>query len=180
MMRIAHGALWLLAALVVGAPALAASTSSTTTTQSHAVVQPIHVAPLCLPAAGIGDVVAIPGIPNFQAQSIAEGTGASMMQLSVTQSRTSETRVAHGFITITKQIDAASPKLLDLLKHNTSIPTMTITMRKRGGELFEVWTLSNASVTSMNQPPRRGGSGSPLESVVFEYRAISVCSPAVK
>jgi hypothetical protein len=171
-MRMILGAFWSLAALLIAAPALAASTTTTTTTttQTHTIAQPIHVVPVgpCVPAQGAGDRVVIPGVPNFQAQSIAVGTSASSMQL---ESGSKEGRGEHGFITITKQSDAASPDLLAMVEHHTVLQTVAITMRKAGGQPPLVFTLSNVSVTGIKHPSPK------TETVVFQYQTLSECSP---
>jgi hypothetical protein len=171
-MRMILGAFCSFAALLIAAPALAASTTTTTTTttQTHTIAQPIHVVPAgpCVPAQGAGDRVVIPGVPNFEAQSIAVGTSASSMQL---ESGSKEGRSEHGFITITKQIDAASPKFVNMVENHAVIPAMTITMRKAGGQPPIVFTLSNVSVTGIKH------SSPTLETVVFQYQTLSECSP---
>jgi hypothetical protein len=170
-MRLILGAFWSFAALLIAAPALTASTTTTTTTtQTHTIAQPIHVVPVgpCIPAAGVGDRVVIPGVPNFQAQSIAVGTSAGSMQL---QSGSKEGRSEHGFITITKQSDAASPDLLDMVEKHTVLQTVAITMRKTGGQPPVVFVLSNASVTGIKHPSPK------TETVVFQYQTLSECSP---
>ena len=77
----------------------------------------------------------------------------------------------HGFITVTKQTDAASPNLLDMVVNHMVLQTVAITMRKGGGQLPTVFTLSNVSVTSIKHP------SSKTESVVFEYQTLSDCFP---
>jgi len=170
-MRMFASALWPLAVLLVTAPALGASatTTTTTTTQTHTIAQPIHVVPVgpCIPAAGVGDRVVIPGVPNFQAQSIAAGASASSMQL---QSGRLEGRGGHGFITITKQTDAASPNLLDMVVNHTVLQTVAVTMRKAGGQPPMVFLLSNVSVTGIKHPSPK------TETVVFQYQTLSECS----
>jgi hypothetical protein len=170
-MRMFAYVVWPLAVLLVTAPAIAASTTTTTTTttQTHAIAQPIHPMPVgpCVPAAGVGDRVVIPGVPNFQAQSIAAGTSTSSMQL---QPGRLEGRGSHGFITITKQTDAASPNLFDMVVNHTMLQTVAITMRKAGGQSSIVFVLSNASVTSIKHPSPK------LETVVFQYQTLSECS----
>jgi hypothetical protein len=167
-MRMILGAFWSLAALLIAAPALAAST--TTTTQTHTIAQPIHAMPvaLCMPAPGAGDIVVIPGVPNFRALSVAASTGSAAMQM---QPGMSAERVEHGFIMITKQIDAASPKFVNMVENHAVIPTITITMRKASGQTPAVWTLSNASITGIKH------SSPTLETVVFQYQTLSECSP---
>jgi hypothetical protein len=170
-MRMSASAFWPLAMLLVAAPALAASTTTTTTTtQTHSIAQPIHAVPVgpCVPAPGAGDMVVIPGVPNFQAQSIASSTSTSSMQL---QPGRLEGRGGHGFITVTKQSDAASPHLLDMVVNHTTLQTVVITMRKAGGQPPIVFTLSNVSVTGIKHPSPK------IETVVFEYQTLSECSP---
>jgi hypothetical protein len=169
-MRFFAAAVWPLAVLLVTAPAIAASTTTTTTTQTHTIAQPIHPMPVgsCVPAPGAGDIVAIPGVPNFQAQSIAAGASSSSMQL---QTGRLEGRGGHGFITITKQSDAASPRLFDMVVNHTMLQTVAITMRKAGGQPPIVFTLSNVSVTGIKHPSPK------TETVVFQYQTLSECSP---
>ena len=80
-------------------------------------------------------------------------------------------RVEHGFITITKQVDAASPKFVNMVENHAVIPAITVTMRKAGGQTAAVWTLSNASITGIKH------SSPTLETVVFQYQKLSDCSP---
>ncbi len=168
-MRMFLGVFCSLSALLATAPALAATTT-TTTTQTHTIAQPIHAMPVgpCVPASGAGDRVVIPGVPNFQAQSIAAGTSAASMQL---QPGRQEGHGGHGFITVTKQTDAASPNLLDMVVNHMVLQTVAITMRKAGGQPPTVFTLSNVSVTSIKHPSPK------VENVVFQYQTLSECSP---
>jgi type VI secretion system secreted protein Hcp len=75
----------------------------------------------------------------------------------------------HQPFTIVKETDAASPRLLQAVAAGTHYKSAIIICRKAGGSYLEV-TLTNVTVSGLSQA---GGGDRPVESVSFEYGAIS-------
>ncbi len=75
----------------------------------------------------------------------------------------------HQPFTIVKQTDAASPRLLQAITKGTHYKSAIIVCRKAGGAYLEV-TLTDVTVSGFSQA---SGGDRPVESVSFEYGAIS-------
>jgi hypothetical protein len=76
----------------------------------------------------------------------------------------------HDF-SVTKFVDAASPKLFQTLSNGTHIPKVTIAVTK-GGKVYLQYTLTNVLISSI-QLGGRGGSA-PQENVTFNYASIKI------
>jgi type VI secretion system secreted protein Hcp len=80
----------------------------------------------------------------------------------------------HQNFTVTKYLDLASVQLIDFCNQGKNIPTATITVGQNdGGKVTRlvVYTLTNALIDSVSVGG--GGGGKPLETVIFNYTAIS-------
>jgi type VI secretion system secreted protein Hcp len=76
----------------------------------------------------------------------------------------------HGEITITKEVDSASPKLFQALSTNETLSDVTIEFTGSGagaGKAAQRITLTNAIITS----DRKSGN---IETITIEYEAITV------
>jgi type VI secretion system secreted protein Hcp len=68
-------------------------------------------------------------------------------------------KVAVSDLHITKQVDAASPKLLDACATGKHIGSAQLTCRKAGGSAIEYWTikLTDVLISSIHQQPAASG-----------------------
>lgn len=156
------------AILVLMLCALRAFGASTTSTVPVHAIGPLHpILSPCHPATGAGDVVSIPGVPSFSAESIAFSNNQVVREAS------SLGRYGRGEITIVKLSDAASPSLLRMIQHNSQVSNATLTMRKAGGDpgAYLVYTLSQVRVIGLNVIKGAGG----RESVRLGYQSVSYC-----
>jgi len=174
--------------------ALALCALCTTSAWGATVVSPapaMHImlppAQLTCPAvAGNGITVTISGIPPFPALTVASERGSRVSTGSETTTSVNR-EVSHeqlGAIVVTKQVDAASPKLLRLVQYPTLIPAVTIVFH-RGASASEylMWSLASARVLDIVHVQPQGsntqrGEPASTERITIDYERITskVCS----
>lgn len=168
-----------IALIVCAAAALAGTTSTTTTNTTTHLITPVQAVAVCHPATDMGNiVVAIPGSPAFKADSIDFTNHAAIMDAGTMQAKQTEGRVEHGEVSITKQVDSASPKLSQALRNIRPITTMSITMRKAGGD-YVVVSLGQTAVRDIAVSSPVPGHAA-QETVKFSYESMSECTGPAK
>jgi type VI secretion system Hcp family effector len=81
----------------------------------------------------------------------------------------------HGTIVITKEVDPASPNLLQALWHNESFKTMEIVLPDAGGGMTETVKLTNAEVVTeiVGRPPTGKGE-SQVQTLYITYQTVEL------
>jgi type VI secretion system secreted protein Hcp len=75
-------------------------------------------------------------------------------------------------VNITRNADAFSPRLLELVASGAAIPNATLSGFRPDGELYLRYCFTGVRFTSLQTSGRTGGSGVPDESVSFSYGTI--------
>jgi len=77
----------------------------------------------------------------------------------------------HGTVTITKEVDSASPSLFKALVNNEVIKSVRIVLTKAGGGESDTITLTNAVLSGLQ---RSGAGEHPLETLTFAFQKVTV------
>ncbi len=149
------------------ASAIAAAASQQGIQQKNVIVQPVSPAPTapCHPASGVGDVVVIPGMMPFEAESVAFSESPS-----TNVEGPAGRRVGHGSVTIVRKIGASLAQIHVGGRETSAIPSMTITMRRGSLSSYMVVTLEQTSLTS-----EWTRNGTQLETLVFTFASLYEC-----
>jgi len=79
----------------------------------------------------------------------------------------------HGTVTITKEVDSASPSLLEALFRNEVLKQVRIVINEGGGGKSETIDLANAVVTLVGRPPTGAGE-SQVETLSFAFQKVTI------
>jgi hypothetical protein len=133
------------------------------------ILQPVHPGPVaaCHPANGVGDIVDIPGMTPFEAESVTFSEAPST-HVEGPAGR----RVGRGTVTVVRKIGASLAQIHVGGRGTSDIPSMTITLRQGRLNSYMVVTLEQTSVTS---EWTRNVSGAQLETLVFSFASLYEC-----
>jgi type VI secretion system Hcp family effector len=99
--------------------------------------------------------------------SLAPGAGS-------TGSGAGSGRRRHGTISITKQVDSASPKLLQALVTGESFKTVKLVIRRAGAGQSGTYSLTDVLISSVQQSSTGKGAQHPIETLTLNYQALSI------
>lgn len=117
-------------------------------------------------------LAAVPAMAAVNGYLIVDGVPGNIHLISVVRDAAtgmSTGRRMHSTITITKEVDAASPRFATALATNETLKTVTITFEggSGGAKTAQKIVLTNAIISSVRKSGRN-------EQITFEYQAIEV------